>query len=218
MDAWDERYEQHSEVPAATDLSALLEQLQEHRRLAYELEQRLLSRIQPAAPAQPLDISAGPDLTQYVQPPAVQQSPSSMELRGLQPSEHTELLQQRHRFSQNLLQTSELHPTIAYEMPEQPEFVHQTPTFHEVAAAQSHVPVDQLLGRLATVNEQYKELKENLSAELNQIASQAREAGATWSDIAEAVDITPQSAYQRWSERGREKHRQSKRKRPLELE
>ena len=65
-----------------------------------------------------------------------------------------------------------------------------------------------LIGRLAVA-------KANLVAAeelLNQLALQAREAGAPWTDIARAVDITPQTAHQRWSEGGREKHRERMRR------
>jgi hypothetical protein len=46
----------------------------------------------------------------------------------------------------------------------------------------------------------------------SQSALEAKELGATWAEIGQAVGITPHGAYQRWSERGKERHRAAQRK------
>jgi hypothetical protein len=57
-----------------------------------------------------------------------------------------------------------------------------------------------------------KAYAEAAEAELNELAIETKEAGASWNEIARAVGVTPQSAYQRCSVKGREKHRQNVRK------
>lgn len=44
-------------------------------------------------------------------------------------------------------------------------------------------------------------------------AGEARQAGATWSQIGRRAGITPQSAQQRWSEDGNQRHNQRRRRR-----
>jgi hypothetical protein len=63
--------------------------------------------------------------------------------------------------------------------------------------------LEQLLGRVTVALEEIRILKE--VAHLRVTA--ARAAGASWAKIAEAAGMAPQSAYQRWSDQGKEKHR-----------
>lgn len=52
-----------------------------------------------------------------------------------------------------------------------------------------------------------------LQEESDRLVDQVREQGASWERIARAAGMKKQSAYQRWSENGREKHREYTRKR-----
>jgi len=78
----------------------------------------------------------------------------------------------------------------------------------ESAASSVEAPPDLLakLGRLAAV-------ATDIKLQIDETAVAAKQAGATWANIGEAAGITPQSAYQRWSAQGREKHRDYQRKR-----
>lgn len=68
------------------------------------------------------------------------------------------------------------------------------------------------LGHLAVLSAEVAALEEEIKEEI----SYARDAGVTWAEIAEVAGIKPQSAYQRWSEQGREKHRVNQRKRRVQ--
>jgi hypothetical protein len=66
-----------------------------------------------------------------------------------------------------------------------------------------------VLGRIATTLVEIEFLQDEVQA----LVEQAREAGASWADIGEAAGISRQSAYMRFSERGRETNRANQRKR-----
>lgn len=66
-----------------------------------------------------------------------------------------------------------------------------------------------VLGQLAVAATRVDKLQE--AAEL--VVAEARQLGVTWAQIGDVTGgVTPQSAYQRWSKTGREKHRQYQRK------
>ena len=98
------------------------------------------------------------------------------------------------------------------EIPSRPEIDYQPPLI-EATFSKTTPIFEPILGRLALENARLKELQEQHKAFLQELADTAREAGASWNDIGKALDITPQSAYQRWSEHGRDKHRENQRKR-----
>jgi hypothetical protein len=68
---------------------------------------------------------------------------------------------------------------------------------------------DSILGELALVLSEM----ELLEYQAQRLVDEAREQGATWAQVGAVVGVKPQSAYQRWSEQGREKHREYQRKR-----
>lgn len=73
-----------------------------------------------------------------------------------------------------------------------------------------------VLGQLALVLTKTTELQDELrelQADAEDLVSEARRLGVTWNAIGEVAGITPQSAYQRWTSVGQEKHRQYQRKR-----
>jgi hypothetical protein len=53
---------------------------------------------------------------------------------------------------------------------------------------------------------------ERLRSETDSLAKAAREAGASWAEIGRAAGISYQSAHQRWSPGGKEKHRARQRR------
>lgn len=55
-------------------------------------------------------------------------------------------------------------------------------------------------------------LIDQLRNEMAELVDAARDTGATWTEVGLAAGIGPSSAYQRWSERGRENHRVHQRK------
>lgn len=69
--------------------------------------------------------------------------------------------------------------------------------------------VETVLGRLAVVLSEM----DNLREESQQLVTEARAYGATWSDIGEITGVSEQAAYQRYSEKGREANRRNQRKR-----
>jgi len=60
-----------------------------------------------------------------------------------------------------------------------------------------------VLGEFAVKLQQLEELR----AEVDELATRAREHGATWTELGRLARISPQAAYQRWSAQGKEKHR-----------
>jgi hypothetical protein len=74
--------------------------------------------------------------------------------------------------------------------------------------AGSKRPFAQIMGELTFL----AAMQESLREEEDRLVAEARENGVTWSEIGRYFGITPQSAYQRWSETGREKHRDYQRK------
>jgi hypothetical protein len=63
------------------------------------------------------------------------------------------------------------------------------------------------LGRIASAQAMIKQLTEEIDTNVHL----AKAGGVTWEDIGQAAGVTRQSAYQRWSERGRERHREAHR-------
>lgn len=66
-----------------------------------------------------------------------------------------------------------------------------------------------VLGAIAVLSQ----LRRDLTAEIEELVGQAREWGATWTDVGSVEGVAPQTAYQRWSEQGRAKHREAQRRR-----
>ena len=64
-------------------------------------------------------------------------------------------------------------------------------------------PLELLLEELS----QNMKEQRTLNARTHEIAEQAKLAGGTWAAIAKAAGISPQTAFQRWSAKGRESHR-----------
>jgi hypothetical protein len=64
----------------------------------------------------------------------------------------------------------------------------------------------QLLGELATA----LAVEHQAATAAAQLVGEAREAGATWQQIADAAGMRRQSAYQRWSDQGRTNGRERK--------
>lgn len=65
------------------------------------------------------------------------------------------------------------------------------------------------LGGLAALLEQVQEAEEEVRGQVQH----ARELGATWAQVGQVAGIKPQSAYQRWTDTGRQKHREYEKKR-----
>jgi len=53
--------------------------------------------------------------------------------------------------------------------------------------------------------------KVDIDTRIDRVVSEARQAGATWAAIGDALKISAQAAYQRWSEEGNAKHAQRQR-------
>lgn len=49
---------------------------------------------------------------------------------------------------------------------------------------------------------------EIIQRDIAKIVRELRRSGVPWGQVAECVGISPQAAYQKWSEKGNEKHRQ----------
>lgn len=71
------------------------------------------------------------------------------------------------------------------------------------------VSLNARLGRLILLQEDVVRAEQ----EVTEAVQVARDLGATWAQIAQVAGVKPQSAYQRWNETGREKHRGYQRKR-----
>ncbi len=70
-------------------------------------------------------------------------------------------------------------------------------------------PIEAVLGQLALVLHEAASLQEKTQA----LVDEARGKGATWVQIGAVAGVRPQSAYQRWTETGREKNREHQRRR-----
>jgi hypothetical protein len=71
---------------------------------------------------------------------------------------------------------------------------------------------EEYLGHLTLRLEQIK----NLQEDVDRLVQLSRAAGASWGEIAKAAGMRPQSAYQRWSDQGNQKHRANQRRRRSE--
>jgi len=69
-------------------------------------------------------------------------------------------------------------------------------------------PLQVVLGELSATIVEVDRLRQ-LTTDL---VAEAREQGATWAEIGDVAGITMKSAHQRWSEKGREAHRQAQRR------
>lgn len=72
----------------------------------------------------------------------------------------------------------------------------------------AEMTIEAALGKLATTLAEANRLEQ----EAAQLVEFAREQGVSWTRIAEAAGIRRQSATQRWSDTGKEKHREAQRR------
>lgn len=79
----------------------------------------------------------------------------------------------------------------------------------EMTADSALFSLQHSFGRLAALAAEVVEVEVEIRTEVDV----ARSLGVTWAQIAEVAGVKPQSAYQRWTDTGRQKHREYEKKR-----